>query len=325
MVDSLSRLPRLAGLLMFETAARNESFTLAARDLKVTPAAVSQQVRALERELGVALFTRLQRGLALTQDGRRLHRAVAMAFEHIAGVADEVRKPERSPALSIGVTFAIASFWLVPRLPQFRARHPEIDVRVVASDGGFPAIANQIDAGIAYGNGRWPGFSATLLREGVVFPVCSPEYLRGRAKLRHVEQLLGETLLSLETDRADLFDWPVWFASHGVRGYAGHRNLKFNSHPLLLQAACAGQGVALGWSLLADDLLQKRVLVRPIDAALRAPKSYYFVVAENRLTAETLAFRNWLLDYFQDRPALPGELPARYCQNSGTKAGERRA
>lgn len=294
---------------MFEAAARTESFTRAARELKVTQAAVSQQVRALERELGVALFTRLQRGLALTADGRRLHRAVAMGFEHIATVADEVRRPERAPALSIGVTFSVASFWLVPRLPLFRARHPEIDVRVVASDGGFPAVADQIDAGIAYGTGTWPGFSATLLREGVVFPVCSPEYLRDRAPLHRVEQLLEERLLSLETDRADLFDWGLWFASHGVRGYSGHCSLKFNSHPLLLQAACAGQGVALGWSLLADDLLDSGVLVRPIDTALRTPKSYFFLVAANRLTAETLAFRTWLLEYFQERP--PVEQTAR--------------
>jgi DNA-binding transcriptional LysR family regulator len=292
---------------MFEAAARHLSFTAAARELKVTQAAVSQQVRALEQELGVALFERLHRGLRLTRQGGRLYRAAATGFEHIAGAVDDLRGAHRAPAITIGVTFAVATFWLVPRLPHFRAQHPDIDVHVFATDRGFETVADQVDAGIAYGAGAWAGFSATLLCEGEAFPVCSPEYLRGRPPLRRVAQLAEETLLSLDDMRVGIIDWPLWFVSQGIRGYTGHRNPRFNSHPLLLQAACEGQGVALGWNLLTDDLIEKGRLVRPLDATMRTPRNFYFVMRDSKRTAEAAAFRDWLLGYFSpsaERPAL---------------------
>ena len=151
MAELSQRLPRLAYLLMFEAAARHRSFTRAAEELGVTQAAVSQQVKLLERALGVGLFVRLHRGIELTRAGTRLHRAVVMGLEHIAETAENVRRQERTPAINIGVTFAVAMFWLVPRLPQFRARHPDLDIHIIASDRGFETVADQVDAGIAYG------------------------------------------------------------------------------------------------------------------------------------------------------------------------------
>jgi DNA-binding transcriptional LysR family regulator len=314
MIDGLHRLPRLPALLTFEAAARFRSFTLAARELRVSQAAVSQQVRGLEGELGLALFKRLHRGLELTRDGQRLYRAVAMAFEHVAQTAEELRGARRSARVTIGVTFAVATFWLVPRLPRFRALHPEIDVHVVATDRGFDKVADRVDAGIAFGAGPWPGFTATLLREGAVFPVCSPDYLRRRPGLTRIEQLPGERLLSIDDDRPGLVDWPVWLAEHGITGYATHHYLKTNSHPLLLQAACEGQGIALGWTLLTDDLLAQGKLVRPVDAVLRTAKAFYFLAAERRASEEARAFRDWVLGFFpaseRDRtPALQQARP----------------
>jgi LysR family glycine cleavage system transcriptional activator len=315
-----NRLPRLSGLLMFETASRYQSFTLAARELRVTQSAVSQQVRALEQQLGVALFTRLPRGLRLTPEGARLQRAVSLGFEHIADAAADISRPDTTPAITIGVTFAIATFWLVPRLPQFRALHPDIDVHVIASDRGFDAVADRVETGIAFGTGHWTGFRASLLREGDAFPVCSPGYLRGRKPLRHVEQLFDETLLSLDDGRAELLDWPRWFAGVGVAGVPRRRMLTFNSHPLLMQAAVEGQGVALGWSLLTDDLLASGKLVRPLDAVLHTNKGYYLVAAEREGKREISAFRIWLQTYFQ-----PTGVGASVQLRPHTNAGKRRA
>jgi LysR family glycine cleavage system transcriptional activator len=298
LTDYANRLPKLSALLMFESAARHCSFTLAARELKVTQAAVSQQVRALERELGITLFNRLHRGLELTRDGSRLHRAVTMSFEHVATTADELRHDKEVARIDIGVTFAIASFWLVPRLPRFRALHPGIDARVVASDRGFEKVAHEVDAGIAFGLGNWPGFRSTLLREGEVFPICSPSYLRRRPHLSCVEQLPGETLLSMSDDRPGILDWPLWLAEHGVTGYSSAKNLKINSHPLLMQAAREGQGIALGWSVLCDDLLARGELVRPLDAVVRTRRGFYFVMSESRDSREVEAFRRWVLEQF---------------------------
>jgi DNA-binding transcriptional LysR family regulator len=294
----LRRLPRLSSLLMFEAAARHLSFTGAAQELQVTQAAVSQQVRGLERELGITLFARLHRGLELTPAGRRLHRAVSMGFEHVAATTEELRATVPTTRIVIGVTFAVATFWLVPRLPRFRALHPHVDLHIVATDRGFDKIAHQVDAGIAYGLGRWPSFRSTLLREGEVFPVCSPEYLRRRPPLVHVEQLCRETLLSIDDDRPGLMDWPQWFAEQGIKGYSSSRNLRINSHPLLMQAACEGQGIALGWAFLCDDLLRQGRLVRPLDAAVRTPRGFYFVTSERSEGDEARIFRDWVLGQF---------------------------
>jgi LysR family glycine cleavage system transcriptional activator len=299
MVGMGSKLPHLSGLLMFETAARHQSFTMAARELRVTQSAVSQQVRALERELGVSLFVRLQRGLRLTSEGARLQRAVSLGFEHIADAAAEIRRTESEPAITIGVTFAIATFWLVHRLPEFRALRPDVDVHVIASDRGFDAVAERVETGIAFGTGHWSGFRSSLLRQGDAFPVCSPDYLRGRQAPRRLEDLFDETLLSLDDGRAELLDWPRWFAALGIAGKPRKRMVKFNSHPLLMQAAVEGQGIAIGWSLLTDDLLANRRLVRPLDALLHTGKGYYFVASEQTAKPEIDAFQSWLEQYFR--------------------------
>jgi LysR family glycine cleavage system transcriptional activator len=319
--DLVGRLPRLSGLLMFEASARHLSFTLAARELGVTQAAVSQQVRALERELGFVLFTRLHRGLELTRPGSRLYRAVSMAFEHVATTADDLRGADRSREIKIGVTFAVATFWLVPRLPEFRALHPDIDVHIVANDRGFERVADQVDGGIAYGEGPWPGFSATLLRDGEVFPVCSPDYLRGRPRLTRVEQLVDETLLSHDDDRPGLFDWPIFFAEHGITSYPRHRNQRFNSHPLLMQAAVEGQGIALGWTLLTDDLIARGRLVRPLDASMRTPKGFHFLLPDKRCPDAVIAFRDWVLGHF--KKAAGKKRPAKTATAHRAKARAR--
>lgn len=305
MTELSQRLPRLAGLLMFEAAARHQSFTRAAEELGVTQAAISQQIKLLERALGVTLFVRLHRGIELTRAGTRLHRAVVMGLEHIAETAENVRRQERAPAINIGVTFAVATFWLVRRLPEFRARHPDLDIHIIASDRGFDTVAEQVDAGIAYGQGHWFGFTATFLRRDMVFPVCSPAYLR-RRKLTCIEQLMEETLLSHEDNRAGLLTWPEWFARMNVRGHAAHIGLKFNSYPLLLQAACEGQGIALGWSLLVDDLLASKTLIRPLEVALESPKAFYFVRSAKDVSPGTLAFQAWLSEQLGDCPEAGG-------------------
>jgi DNA-binding transcriptional LysR family regulator len=310
---------------MFEASARHLSFTLAARELGVTQAAVSQQVRALEHELGIELFTRLHRGLEMTRAASRLFRAVSMAFEHVATTADEMRGADKSREIKIGVTLAVATFWLVPRLAKFRALYPDIDVHIVANDRGFERVADQVDGGIAYGRGPWPGFNATLLRAGEVFPVCSPDYLKGRPQLTRVEHLLGETLLSHDDDRPGLFGWPIFFAEHGVSGYSKHRSLKFNSHPLLLQAACESQGIGLGWDPLCDDLLERGRLVRPLDATMPTPSGFYFLMPEKRYPQAVIAFRDWVLGHFSSTSAqspTTGDSAARPSKGNPKSAGK---
>lgn len=299
------QLPRLAGLVAFEAAARHRSLTIAARELKVTQSAVSQQVRSLEQELGVTLFFRSNRGLELSEEGKLLYRSVRSGFECMAAGVDEIRAV-RKPTIVVGTTTAIATFWLVPRLQDFRHHHPEIDVSIMAADLGFDVVADSIDAGLVFGRGVWAGFRASCLREGDVFPVCSPSYLEGRRKLSEPHELLDETLLMLDHDRASVTTWALWFAHHGIRGRY-HRRIKFNHLSLLLQATCEGQGIALGWSLLTDTLLAQGTLVRPLPGAIRTQGSYFVIAAERDEREEVRLFEEWVLSQF---PASVGRLPS---------------
>ncbi len=283
---------------MFEAAARLQSFTLAAQELKITQAAVSQQVRILETELGVNLFVRLHRGLELTENGHAMFRTVTSALSQIAHTAEALRSASRPPVIRIGVTFAVATFWLIPRLPAFRAAHPGIEVHLTATDRGFNNVADQVDIGVAFGDGFWPGFTPTLLKESIVFPVCSPAYANDRPGLRDVGDLMEETLLRMDDDRPGRLDWPEWFAALGVDGSRAARTLKFNSHPLLIQAACEGQGIALGWSVLTDDLIASGKLVRPIEASLQNPKGFFFVERLGKTNRESQLFKDWIVQNF---------------------------
>ena len=137
----------------------------------------------------------------------------------------------------------------------------------------------------------------------MVFPVCSPAYLR-RRRLTDIQQLMDETLLSHEDTRAGLLSWPEWFARMNVRGHPLRGGLKFNSYPLLLQAACEGQGIALGWSLLVDDLLASKTLIRPLDVALESPRAFYFVRSTKEAGNGPLAFEAWLSE--QLKPGVSG-------------------
>lgn len=300
MANELHNLPRLSRLRSFEAAARHLSFTEASRELGITQAAVSQQVRILERELGVPLFVRQHRGLKLTPQGHRLSRSVSTAFDQIADAAQQVRGDGKKQSLRIGVTFAVATFWLMPRIFDFRQLHPDIDVHLIATDLGFHQVADQVDIGIAYGKGVWPEFSSSLLCDCMVFPVCSPAYSAAHSYLTEAEQLTNETLLSIEQDRPGRLDWEGWFAALGIDAGPVPLTFKVNSHPLLVQAACEGRGIALGWTLLTDDLIANGRLVRPIRATVRSRSSFYFVSRPDRQSETIDCFRDWIFNNIEN-------------------------
>lgn len=292
----------MTGLLMFEAAARSLNFTTAARELGLTQAAVSQQVRALESELGTKMFIRTKKGLRLTPAGAQLYRAVSTGFDHIAGATESIRSIGGRPPLTIGVSFAVATFWLMARLPAFRGQRPDIDVQIVASEPSIDAIPEGIDAGIVFGHGRWPGYTATLLQEAHAFPVCSPGYLERRPSITKPEQLMDETLLEVDDTRGGLLCWTEFFAELG-QVFSRPIPFKYNSRSLLMQAACDGQGITIGWNIVSDDLLTSGRLVRPIDVSIVTKGSYFFVVAEGEMREEAKAFQDWLFDCFrQSRP-----------------------
>ena len=295
MLGLRSKLPPPNSLVMFEAAARHLNFTKAAKELHVTQAAVSRQIQLLEDHLGVELFRRLPRDLQLTPAGHRFHGAVTMGLEHIANTAAELRRMRRGDEVTISTSVTFASYWLMSRVAKFRATNPEVELRLVASAPVSDLAAAGIDLAVRYGKGGWPGVEAIHLMDNEVFPVCAPGYLKERTLVGPAD-LLGETLLHLlEYDR-NWVTWDAWLRAVGVDQPAVKRGLQFDNYLVLIQAALDGQGMALGGGRLADDLLARGALVRPIDTTLRSDRGFYLLLPSGVPPSEPVVrFRDWIL------------------------------
>lgn len=287
------RLPPLNALRVFEAAARHLSFTRAAEELNVTQAAVSHQIKGLEAHLELKLFRRLNRALLLTDPGQAYFPPVRDALDALAQATKRLGADEQVGRLTVSTLVSFAANWLVPRLGRYRTLNPEIDVRVTTSDFHVDFARQDVDLAIRYGRGGWPGLDAVRLMTEEVFPVCSPALLRGGPPLRAPSDLDRYTLLHDEMRE----DWRMWLMAAGALNIDADRGPGFSNSNLVIQAAIAGEGVALGRSVLvADDLAAGR-LVRPFDMSLPGEFAYYVVCPEaDAKRPKVEAFRNWLLD-----------------------------
>jgi len=301
-------LPPLNALRAFEAAARHESFTRAAQDLHVTQGAVSRHVRNLEDHLGLQLFLRGPQGLSLSAAGAAYLPAVRDAFDRLAAATAALRQPPSTRVLTVSVSPNFASKWLVHRLGDFAAAHPDIDLRVAAqTDHVDFAQAPDVDVGVRHGEGEWNDVDAVKLIGEEVYPVLSPVLLARGAPLATPGDLRHYTLLRDLSSN----DWPAWLAMVGASEVDGTRGPYFNFTSMALDAAVAGQGVALARRALAThDLLTGR-LVRPFRQTLTSPRGYFVVCPRLRAQEPKIVrFRQWLLDEaLRDRQRL-ANLPA---------------
>jgi len=287
-------LPPLNGVRVFEAAARCLSFTRAAKELHVTQAAVSHQIKALEGHLGFRLFRRTGRTLMLTDEGQIVFPAVRDALDALNAAFHQVRGADAAVTtgtLTVTTLPSFATRWLVPRLKQFRAQHPDIDVRLSASIEITDLMAEGIDIGVRHGLGTWPGLQAWWLMKEDVFPVCAPSLLTAGAALKKPEDLANLTLLQ---DAG--MDWRIWLDAAGVTLADPDRGPGFLDSAHALHAALDGQGVLLGRSVLVRDELEAGRLVKPFDISIPNAYAYWIVcpkVDVNR--AKVRLFRDWLL------------------------------
>lgn len=296
MTSLRAMLPPANSLVVFEAAARHLNFTRAAAELNVTQAAVSRQIQVLEGHMGVPLFHRLHRALQLTRQGQRLHQAVTMGLEHIANTAAEIRRARREGELTVSSSVTFASYWLMSRVAKFRAAHPDIELRLVASAPVRDLVVAGIDLAVRYGRGRWPGVEAIRLMDNEVFPVCAPAYLKARPGLREPQDLLGETLLHLVEFDRNWVTWAAWLREFDVEGAPSGRGLEFDNYLILIQAALDGQGIALGGGRLAEDFIGHGALVRPIKASLRSEQAFHLLTPRDvPLSEPAMLFRDWIL------------------------------
>ena len=285
------RLPSLNAVKAFEAAARSRSFTRAAEELFVTPGAVSQQVKALEAELGLKLFNRERQRLIITEAGREYLAVVRDALDQIAFGTEQLTQRQRSGVLTVSVSPDFAAKWLVGRLGRFAEGHPEIDLRVAASDQRVDFAREDIDLAVRHGDGRWPELEVERLCDERLFPVCSPRLIRDRNRVMNAADLLKFPLLRLD----DWANWGRWFDAAGVATQAMPGPV-LNRASMLIDAAIDGQGIALARTALAAlDLIHGR-LIRPVDVSLEMPNTYWIVSPRTTArTAKIAMFRQWLL------------------------------
>lgn len=295
------KLPTIAGLTTFEVAARRLSFTNAAAELHVTQAAVSRQIRALEEQLGAALFHRQHRSIRLTAAGKRFLEAVTLGLDHIASAANSIATVRRTEMVTVSATIAMANFWLMPRLAKFRKAYPDVDVRVLASDSNPDLAAGEVDVAFTCGDAYQPSHDAHFLFTEEIFPVCSPAYLESRPGLKTTENLLGETLLHLDDEHWrrlgwSPINWTTWLERSGIKGAPEQHGLLLNNYPMVIQEALAGHGIALGWRHLVSEHLVSGALVRPVADVVDSQRGYFLVVSVHApLSKEVAAFRDWIL------------------------------
>jgi DNA-binding transcriptional LysR family regulator len=288
----------LDALRGFEAAARLLSFTAAAAELFLTQSAVSRQVQQLEEQLGVKLFERRTRALVLTDAGDRYYREVSKALNALREATAAVRT-QTTPVVRVTTTLTFASLWLVPRLAAFQKQHEDISVHVVADNVVRDLERNALDVALRYCPEEAAGPGAEKLFGEEVAPVAAPLLLKGQ-RVRTVEDLLRLPLIELEDPNGSALwlTWKVWCEAIGVARPRASRTLTFSHYDQVVQAAMAGQGVALGRFPLLDPFIAERRLVLPLKGrqyATLARRQYWLVVAPGAAQrAEVKTFTTWL-------------------------------
>ncbi|CUR44864.1 Glycine cleavage system transcriptional activator [Alloalcanivorax xenomutans] len=276
----------LNALRAFEASARLCNFTRAGQELNVTQTAISHQVKALEDQLGVTLFTRLPRGLALTDEGHALLPVLTDAFDRISGAVTRLQEGRFQEVVTLGVVGTFAIGWLLPRLSDFRDRHPSIDLRLKTNNNVADIVAEGLDYFIRFGDGAWHGTDALPLLEAPLSPVCAPALAD---RLKQPADLHGVPLL--RSFRRD--EWERWFRAAGVAPPTPRGGM-FDSSTLLLEAAAGGEGVALLPVAMFQEALGQGRVKQPFELAVDTGRYWLTKLKSREETPAMGQLRAWL-------------------------------
>ncbi|MDP6389871.1 MAG: transcriptional regulator GcvA [Alphaproteobacteria bacterium] len=292
-----TRLPPLNALRAFEASARNRSFSRAADELAVTPAAISHQIKGLEEYLGAKLFRRAKRTLMLTEAGQTLLPGIRKGFAAFYAAMAEFGHHDESGFLTVAVTPSFAAKWLVHRIEHFNIAYPEVDIRISTGMGLADYAREGIEIGVRFGRGDYEGLVTEHLLSNEMQPVCSPRLLGGGRRLERPEDLANFTLLHDDGQRGQeaVPDWAMWLRAAGVAGVDAARGLRFDTAGAAQNAALEGVGVALGRTTLVTDDIDAGRLIYPFDLVLPSEFGYWIVYTENSIKRPKVkAFRDWL-------------------------------
>lgn len=302
-------LPSLTALAVFEATARHASLKAAAPELNVTSGAISRQVKALEAELGVSLFLRTGRGVTLTAAGEELYATLAAGFSRISDVSRSLKRGDKSRNVTIASTDTTASMWLVPRMPAFWQRHPDIIIDHQLAENSVSFRPEVLDLRIRHGHGSWLNDKAEPLFDEWLYPVCSPDFAARHAGAT-MNDLPELRLLDIDWVAPDWVTWEAALQQAGAKAFPRHAR-RFGKFSLAVQAATAGQGVVLGWHRMIRPLLEKGELVRLTELMFPAPGSYWLTWSKDRkLSPAAIELRDWIHEQAAEEQAhaLPSGL-----------------
>ncbi|MDR6137290.1 MULTISPECIES: LysR family transcriptional regulator [Pseudoxanthomonas] len=277
----------LNALKAFESAARHLSFTLAADELSVTPAAISHQVKSLEDRLGVRLFRRTSKGLVITDEGLALVPTLSDTFARVGRLLEQFEHGHRREVLTVSVVGTFAMGWLLPRLRDFEAQHPLIDLRLLTNNNRVDVAGESLDFAIRFGDGAWHGLQAECLLDAPLSPLCSPATA---ARLQTPADLKDVPLLRSYRPQ----DWPAWFQAAGCAPVP-LRGPVFDASTLMAHAAIDGHGVALVPPCMFERDLESGRLVQPFPVVVSTGAYWLTMLKRRPLTPAMTSFRRWLL------------------------------
>lgn len=292
------RLPPLSALRAFEAAARRGSFKQAAQELAVTPTAISHQIRALEEHTGLALFERRTRKVVLTDPGAQLYPVLRDGFDAFAAVMERLTRQRSRANVTISATIAFTARWLVPRVTAFRTLHPQIDLQLLASDDVIDLDTADVDIAIRYGAGPYPGFDVVPMFADRFAPVSNP-----MLKVETAADLVQRPLIDFQWRRRHpgTPTWARWFTAAGLPEPEEPPLLRFSDESHAIQAAVAGQGVALVSLALIGDELAAGQLIQPFGPSMPGFR-HHLLTREGETDAAVTAVASWLMS---EAEALP--------------------
>lgn len=289
--------PSLSALATFEAAARLCSFTRAAAELGVTQAAVSRQIRRLEEDLNRPLFVRSHRRVELTTEGERLSAVVSEAFGRVARTVEAIRHSAVDDVVTVGATLAFAHFWLVPRLPAFRAAHPHVRLRMISEDSSFDLREGRLDVIVRYGRPPFSDAISIANMEDEVFPVCSPRLQETIQGAVEPERIFALPLIDLEWREPAWLSWSRWAALAGLGEVPVRSRLRFNHYTDAVYVAINGEGALLGWRRLIAGFLGDGRLLRLGDRAAVPAECYHVLLPRSPKPSDSVAlFTRWMTD-----------------------------
>ncbi len=284
-------------LFVFEVCGRLMSFTRAAAELGVSQPAVSLAIRQLEQALGQALFLREHRSIRLTEAGERLFNEVSISFGRILKTLNQIA-PLSAPALvTLSISTAFANYWVMPRLSRLHNAHPGVDLRLQVVDRDLDLEHENVSLGIRRGRGNWPGYHSSSIAREELLAVASPSYLATQGVPHAIEDLEHHQFIHLEEPFRPRPQWRDWFQSFDLDYVDRGEGLRLNDYALVIQAAMAGEGIALGWRHVVDSLIKSRLLVPVVPKSWITGEEFHLIWSDRTTLSESACqVRDWIIE-----------------------------